>query len=492
MSDTYMHGTYGTTQAVGTKVAQASQSAIVYVGTAPVHLTANGAELVNKPVVVYNMAEARRYFGYSDDWAKYTLCEAMDMHFEHNGVGPLVLINVLDPAKHKSAEAGSVSLTPENGRIIIANAEDIILSSVKAGEMTAGTDYTIAYDQTKKVIILTEMTKGGLGASAVSITYDSVDAAQADAASVIGESDGEGLNTGLFAIRNVYQETGYIPSFLVAPGFSEMPEVHGAMAEVSRKINSHWDAYMMTDMPITNDGTPMTLSSANAWKKANGYNRENETVSFPIVQGGNGKKYHLSTLRAAALQQLLLENEGIPFRSPSNTECSVIENLYLGEGNNGRVFDDELINEKLNKHGIASAAYVGGRWALWGAHSADYSQTEADSINVAETNRMMLYYICNDFQHRRMGDVDKPMTPNDIASIIAEEQRRLDALVQMGALTYGEVLLDAELDNESDIMMGDFQFAFRITTTPLAKSLTANVYWTSEGYKTYFASFEAA
>ena len=169
MSDTYMHGTYGTTQAVGTKVAQASQSAIVYVGTAPVHLTANGAELVNKPVVVYNMAEARRYFGYSDDWAKYTLCEAMDMHFEHNGVGPLVLINVLDPAKHKSAEAGSVSLTPENGRIIIANAEDIILSSVKAGEMTAGTDYTIAYDQTKKVIILTEMTKGAMACIVLAI-----------------------------------------------------------------------------------------------------------------------------------------------------------------------------------------------------------------------------------------------------------------------------------------------------------------------------------
>lgn len=492
MSETYLHGTYGTTQAVGTKVAQKSRSAIVYVGTAPAHLTAKGADCVNKPVVVHNMAEARRYFGYSDDWAKYTLCEAMDMHFEHKGVGPLVLINVLDPAKHKKAEGGTVSLTPENGRITIANAEDIILSSVKAGEKVPGTDYAATYDQTKKVIILTELTKGALGTAAISISYDSIDAAQADAACVIGESDGEGLNTGLYAIKNVYQETGYIPSFLVAPGFSEDPEVHGAMAEVSRKINGHWDAYMMTDMPIADGGTALTLTSAAAWKKNNGYNRENETVSFPIVQGGNGKKYHLSTLRAAALQELLLENDGIPFRSASNTECGVIENLYLGESNKGRIFDDELINEKLNKHGIASAAYVGGRWALWGAHSADYSQTEADSINVAETNRMMLYYICNDFQHRRMGDVDKPKTANDIAAIIADEQRRLDALVKIGALTFGEVSLDAELDNESDIMMGDFQFAFRVTTTPLAKSLTANVYWTSEGYKTYYSSYQAA
>ena len=83
--------------------------------------------------------------------------------------------------------------------------------------------------------------------------------------------------------------------------------------------------------------------------------------------------------------------------------------------------------------------------------------------------------------------MDKPLTSNDIKTIVAEEQTRLDALVKIGALTYGEVHLNAEADAKSDIMNGDYTFAFNVTTTPLAKSLTAIVNWTSDGFVTYFA-----
>ena len=123
-------------------------------------------------------------------------------------------------------------------------------------------------------------------------------------------------------------------------------------------------------------------------------------------------------------------------------------------------------------NGIASAAYTGGRWAIWGAHCADYDQSSADSVNVAETNRMMLYYVSNDFQQRRAVDVDQPLTPNDIKNIASQEQSRLDALVNSGMLTYGEV-------------------KFKITATPLAKSLTADVNWTEDGFATYFADVTA-
>ena len=150
------------------------------------------------------------------------------------------------------------------------------------------------------------------------------------------------------------------------------------------------------------------------------------------------------------------------------------------------MYDDEIINKYLNKNGIASAAYVGGRWAIWGCHSADYDQENGDQINVAETNRMMLYYISNDFQHRRTEDVDKPVSANDLQTIVAEEQTRIDALLNIRALTHGIVYLNAEADDRSDIMNGDFSFTFDITTTPLAKSLTAIVNWTDDGFVTYF------
>ena len=188
----YLHGAYGQIQAVGTKVAIKSQNAIVYVGTAPVHTVAGGAANVNRPILVTNIAEARKHFGYSDEWDKYTLCEAMHAHLENKAVGPLVLINVLDPATHKAAEAGTANLTPENGRVTIANAGDIILDTVAVTGKTKGTDYTVQYDFKKKLLTIAEITSGGLGTEALTITYNSIDATAIDADDVIGATDGAG------------------------------------------------------------------------------------------------------------------------------------------------------------------------------------------------------------------------------------------------------------------------------------------------------------
>ena len=496
MSD-YKHGAYGVIQAVGSRVSDASQGVIVYIGTAPVHNVEGGAKNVNVPIVVNSIADARKYFSYSDDWDKYTLCEAMHVHLEHKGVGPLVFINVLDPTKaeHKKGTKVTASKTPENGRITIPAAQDVILDTVviKTTAETPvtkvkGTDYAIAYNIEKKTIIISELTSGALGSAALSVEYYEIDATGVTSADVIGTTDGLGLNKGIFALKNVNQLTGYIPAYVAAPGFSSDPAIHEALYQNSVKINGHWDAYMFADLPIQNSGTALTLDTVKTYKDANGYTKENETVFFPLAKGTDGKIYHLSVLAAANFQELLLSQDGIPYKTASNTDCDLIENLYLGASAEGRVYDDSLINEKLNKNGIASAVYVGGRWAIWGCHSADYDQSNGDEINVAETNRMMLYYISNDFQRRRPRNADKPMTKNDLLTIVSEEQTRIDALLNIGALTRGVVSLNASAQDRSDIMNGDYTFLFDITTTPLAKSLTAIVNWTNEGFVTYFES----
>lgn len=486
----YLHGAYGQINAVGTRTADESQSAIVYIGTAPVHTVEGGARNVNVPILVNNIAEARKYLGYSDNWADYTLCEAMHVHLENKGVGPLVFINVLDPAKHKATDPVTVSKTPENGQVTIPSAESIILDTVvvKAGSTAKvkGTDYNIAYNVDKQTIVIQEVTSGSLGTAALTITYDTINPGAVTNGDVIGSTDGMGLNTGTFAVKDVYQVTGFIPAYLLAPGFSSVPAIHAALYQNSVKIGGHWDAYMFVDLPIVNGETAITLDTAKTFKAANGYTHENETVYFPLASGIDGQKYHLSVLAAANFQELMLAQDGVPYRSASNTECSLIENLYLGEAYAGRIFGDDIINEKLNKNGIASAAYVGGRWAIWGAHSADYNQDNATQINVAETNRLMLYYISNDFQDRRTLDVDQPLTPNDIKTIVSQEQTRLDALKGIGALTFGEVVLNADAEARADVLKGDWSFAFNVTTTPLAKSLTAKVNWTDDGFATYF------
>lgn len=493
----YLHGAYGEIDAEGYPQTITSQNAMVVFGTAPVHLVEGGAENVNVPIVINNMAEAKKIFGYSDDWASFSLCMAFKQFFDRKAVGPLVVVNVLDPATHKSGTQTSASKTPSKGKIVIASAENIILDTVEIYttdvepvKKAKGTDYNIQYSFEKKSIIITGI-GDRLGANALTVKYYTVDASAVTDSVFIGSTDGQGLNTGLYTVKNVYGVTGMVPAYLLAPGFSNHPAVHAAMVELSRKINGHWDAWIFADIPILDNSTQITLATAEAWKASNGYDQDNETVYFPMAEGTDGKIYYLSVLAAANFLELLIENDDIPYHSASNTACPVIQNLYLGENVTGRVYDDEIINEYLCKNGIASAAYVAGRWAIWGAHAASYNQEDKNQINVAETNRMMLAYICNDFQARRPLMVDQPLSRNDIESIVAEEQARLDALVGIGALLYAKASLDAESDSRSDIINGDWLFDFEVTTTPLAKSLKAKVVWVDNGFAVYFGAEEA-
>ena len=494
----FKHGTRSEIDANGISFSDSgnTKQAIVYIGTAPVNQVEGGAANVNVPILVRDISDARKYFGYSDDWASYTLCEAMHVHLELKNVGPLVFINVLDPEVHKKS-GGSATIKPENGRVRIVNTEDAILDTLKIvsdGEtLVKGTHYTAIYDFSRKAIVVTEKTAGSLGANPLSITWSKVDPTAVKEANVIGSSDGYGLNTGIYAVKNVYNCTGYIPAFLLVPGFSSIPSVHDVLYQNSQQISGHWNAWMFVDMPIlTTDGTAINLQTAAAWKNDNGYNRDNESVFFPLVKGTDGKTYHLSVLNAANFQELLIQNKGIPYMSGSNTECSIIQDLYMSESVRGRVYDDETINRTLNVNGINSAAYVGGRWAIWGMFAGSYNQEDGTTSNVNDTCMMMMYYVTNDFQHRRNINVDKPMPVNDLKSIVAEEQARLDALLGIGALTYGKVLLDASKEAKADVYKGDFRIRFKLTNTPLAKSMTAVAGLVADGFAVYFEAMDAA
>ena len=89
----------------------------VVFGTAPVHMTDNPTASVNKPIICYSWEEAVEQLGYSDDWNKFTLCEAMYAQFKLYGVAPIVFVNVLDPAKHKKSSTTTVTLDNKKGTV---------------------------------------------------------------------------------------------------------------------------------------------------------------------------------------------------------------------------------------------------------------------------------------------------------------------------------------------------------------------------------------
>lgn len=481
----YLHGALGQIVTASEKAAVKTSAAPLYVGTAPVHTLPNGKSNLNKPVLVNSFSEAVKYFGYSEDWAKYTLCEAIYAHFALKAVGPIILVNVLDVDANKAATATTASKTPANGKIVLESAESIILDSISITDKVAGTDYTTAYDYITKRLTITEKTSGGLGTSALTVSYYVVDATGVESADVIGESDELGLNTGLYCVRDVYQKCGLLPNALLAPGWSATKTVRDAMAQLSQQVNGHWDMLFYDDLPLVSGSDPVTMATASTWKTTNGYNANNERAHYPMWAGSDGRYYHLSVLDALNRQELMANNGNLPYETSSNTEMPVSGKLFFGAGIENCP-DDGVINEKLTKNGIVSAAFVGGKWVLWGAHTASYSPDNANAQNESETNLAMLYYISNDFQVRRSEEVDKPMAKNRMQQITAEETARIDALVAAGALMGGSVQLIGDMEAVADMMNGDFKFAFNVTTMLLSKSLTAYVSYTDAWLVTYF------
>lgn len=156
---TYKYGAYGN---IGDSVARSATQAgtvAVYFGTAPVNLVKGyaAAGIVNNPVKVIDYTDAQRKVGYSENWGKFTLCEAIEAHFNNSkgNIGPVYLVNVLDPDKHRKDQSYSVTETlafdAETHKATFEAKKIKIetLQLVVAGEASAyekDTDYTVTQD----------------------------------------------------------------------------------------------------------------------------------------------------------------------------------------------------------------------------------------------------------------------------------------------------------------------------------------------------------
>ena len=116
----YLHGAYGHLDASVVQGSVTSETVPVYFGTAPVGLVRGWEDMdaVNAPVKISSLADARAKIGHSEDFGSYTLCEAVAAHYDAGveGVGPIYIVNVLDPAVHRKSAPTSRTVAFANGR----------------------------------------------------------------------------------------------------------------------------------------------------------------------------------------------------------------------------------------------------------------------------------------------------------------------------------------------------------------------------------------
>lgn len=483
MAAIYKHGTYGEfAETVARPTTQAGTIA-VYVGTAPVNLVRGYADYVNSPVYLADFNAVKRYMGYSDDWETFTLCEAFKAHFDNiNGnVGPIVAINILDPETHKKAMETTTPLTFINKRATI-NGDTIILDTLVLADKVEGADFTIDYDFTKKQTIITDI--GAVPISEpVQATYFEVETTSITEDDIIGGVTSGGVYTGLGCVGLIYPELNLITNVIAAPGWSENKKVYEAMISAGTKINGHWDAFVVADLPITDTDT---IERAISWKEENGYTNERSKVCWPKTMDISGRIFHISTLCVWTMLSVDESHSGIPMESPSNKTIFTAKQ-YFGVSSKNRGFDQSRANE-LNAAGITTAVYWGARWVLWGPHTAAYKfGSVTDQRVIFDNSLRMMMYISNSFQQEHAIEIDEPMTRAMADTIKNREQEKADALVAIGALIgTPSVTFDETKNSTAELVEGNFVWSFDGTPTPPFKSGTLQVAYTDAGFDSYF------
>ncbi|KNF08554.1 phage tail sheath protein FI [Gottschalkia purinilytica] len=473
----YRHGAYGEIIPSREKILYSKGGIPVYIGTAPVQRVHNSSDMVNKPILIKNYDEATNFLGCmtSDNFDDFTLSAVAYAHFKNKvkPIGPIVVINVLDPSKHRKKTSEKASITLINGKGYIE--EYAVIETVKIEGKERNVDYKLKYTIDGKIEIISIEDKLE---SPFEVSYTKVDATLVTDDDIIGAYNFETeTRTGISCVQTIYDELNIVPAILSAPGWNHKPKVARSLESACHKIGGHWDAICVTDI----EPSLKTLDDAIKWKQDQQYNSIRNKPCFPKVKIED-REIWLSILAIVRMQQTDYTNDGIPYETPSNKQIDA-SGLILGKR---EIKINAEQGNKLNEVGITTAIFWGGKWVLWGPHMGNYEYgVTSKPEEVFDVNIRTNIYLTNDFQLRNAELVDTPIARNDIDDILNTEQLRLNSLKSEGKILYGNIEFIPDNNPTNDLINGNFVFDTQVTNTPPGKSLTNRVQYTTEGFETF-------
>ena len=393
----------------------------VVVGTAPVNMVQNPEEVINTPILANSAAEAMAALGYVDDFENYTLCQMMYATNNIYQVSPAVYINVLDPTKHKKALTETTATVSQMQAKISTKGiipKGLVVKAASA-TLTAGTDYTTEFDTDGSLIV--NLIEGGKGASATSITVSGnvLDPSMITKTDIIGAYNAStGKESGLEVVRQVYPKLGVVPGLIVAPGWSQIPEVGIAMSAKAANINGVFKAVALVDLDTTK---ATKYTDCKKTKEDSGFTSAFCYPTWPCVKVGD-YVFAMSAVVAALIAYTDASNDDVPSLSPSN-EMLGVTGTCLADGTEVTLDQDQ--GSTVNTYGVATAINMNG-WKLWGNYTGAFP-TSGDAKDIRLAVRRMFNWHGNNFIQTYFEKVDDPMNHVLIESIIDSENIRCAA-----------------------------------------------------------------
>lgn len=452
MSEKYYRGVRVMEEGTDTAVPVNSSGLQVVVGTAPVNLAENPAAVVNVPVVCTSLADAKKKLGYCDDFESYTLCQSIYANFVAYAVKPIVFINVLDPQKHKKDNAAK-DYGVVNSQVVVDDLTGILMDSVKvkAGEdvLQEDTDYILSFDKEGHLVI-TMLSGQAEALESVTVESSSLDPSKVTKEDIIGGYDVKtGKESGFEAVRQVYPRTGLVPAFLLAPGWSHIPEVGAVMLAKSRYINGVFKAECLLDLPTAETKLYTDVPKV---KEDTGYQDEMGIVLWPMVEAG-GKRMYYSAVFGAMAAYTDASNDNVPSLYLSN-KLLTVDKAVLADGT--EVFMDREQANTLSGIGVVTLISEGS-WRSWGNNTSIYP-AGTDTKDRWIACRRMFSWMANSLITIYNDKVDSPANYRLIESIIDSENIRLNSYISAGKLAGGRVVYNEDENKVENVLTGQVIF----------------------------------
>lgn len=398
------------------------------VGTAPVQMVGGK---VNEVVMLNSYEEAVQLLGYSDDWQKYSLCMEVYSAFMLYKIAPVFVVNILDPAKHRTEEK-AVTCTPVENRVELPL--EVIADSVKVENKTKGEDFEVFYTDTACIVeFITDIT------GEVKVSSMSVDPSQVTKRDVIGGHDvTTHAITGLELIDSTFPKYTIAPDLIVCPNWSHDPEVAAVMSAKGENINGVFPAMAMIDLASTDNDGATYYTDAPALKKRNNFSKTNQIVCWPKVALSE-KVFDFSVQLAGSMTATDNNGDlggGTPCESASNKSLQA-DSTVLANGK--EVTLDVQQGNYLNDNGIVTGLNFYNGFVSWGNYTACFP-ANTDPVDYFYCINRMFRWVAKTVVLSHWNYVDRSM-----------KRRLLDAILQgvnnwLNGLTAEEKILGGRVE----------------------------------------------
>nr|VFK17449.1 MAG: hypothetical protein BECKLPF1236B_GA0070989_111715 [Candidatus Kentron sp. LPFa] len=461
----FLHGVETIRIPIGQRQVLLVKSAVsALVGAAPVGP-------VDTPVLV-NSDTAAAQFG--PRLPGFGIAAALDANFDQGRphAGVVIVVNVLDPARHKTAVADeSLAFDPATDRASLAHpgvANPVIKS--EDGATTHALDVDYALDPVTGGA--TRMAGGGIARGAtVKASYDYADPALVTAADIIGAVDASGKRTGLQALLDCYGLFGFFPKRIIAPTYCTLASVSTEMIALASRIRAR--AYI--DAPLG-----LTFAEVLAGRGPGGainFNTGSERarLCWPHVarrDPATGERlFEPLSQYVAGVGNAVDMAEGY-WVSPSNHEIQGITGLERPV--HAMINDPNSEANLLNEAGITTVFNnFGTGFLVWGNRTAAYpSRSDMETFeNVLATHDI----IDESIEYFSLQLIDGPVTEAGIDHVLEKVSALQRKLRADGALVNGKCWYSPDDNDPTELAAGHVTFRRDRLAPPPMERITYKV-----------------